>query len=40
MTDGATIIGLVASKARTVDAGLLSGTDADGLSVLDVADGI
>lgn len=33
-------IGLVASKARTVDAGLLSGTDADGLSVLDVADGI
>ena len=33
-------VGLVACQAGAVDAALLSGADADGLPVLDVADGI
>ena len=33
-------VGLVASQTSAVDAALLSGSDTDGLSVLDVADGV
>ena len=39
-SDGAPYIGLIASQARAVDAGLLTGTDTDGHAVFYVADGI